>query len=486
VQLPVILRILGILLVVFSTSLLPPIAVSLIYSDGAFVAFFSALVITLLSGALLWGATRNHITEPRTKDGFLIVVLFWTVLGFVGALPFVLGTNPHLSIPDAVFESFSGLTTTGATVLTGIDDLPKAILFYRQQLQWMGGMGIIVLAVAILPMLGIGGMQLYKAETPGPMKDSKLAPRISETAKALWYIYMTLTIACAGAYWLAGMDWFDAITHSFSTIAIGGFSTHDASIGYFDDVWIEIVAMVFMLIAGVNFALHFTAWRMMDMRTPMMYFNDPEFKMYITILGTVMVVAKLFLYTNSIYDEPLEALRYAAFQTISIGTTTGFATTNFSEWPGFLPTLLIFVSFIGACAGSTGGGMKVIRFLLLYKQGLREITRLLHPQAIIPVKLGKKATPEPVLTAVWGFFALYVATFTMTLLALMLTGLDQTTAFSAVAACMNNLGPGLGEVASHYGDISDTAKWILVFAMLLGRLEIFTLLVLFTRAFWRA
>ncbi|CAN8142113.1 K(+) transporter TrkH [uncultured Thiomicrorhabdus sp.] len=404
------------------------------------------------------------------------------VLGMVGALPLYIEKEVPLSLTDSIFESFSGLTTTGATVLTGLDDLPHAILWYRQQLQWLGGMGIIVLAVAVLPMLGVGGMQLYRAETPGPIKDSKIAPRISETAKALWYIYLGLTIACALAYWFAGMNWFDAFSHSFSTVAIGGFSTHDASIGYFDSFEIELVATLFMFLAGINFALHFSAFRSLNAKT---YLSDPEFKVYATILISITVIVSVFLYLHNVYPNWSDAIRYGMFQTVSIATTTGFANADFSAWPGFLPVLLIFMSFIGGSAGSTAGGMKVIRFLLLSKQVLREIQGLLHPNAIMPVKLSGRSIPEKVMMAVWGFLAVYVFTFTIIMLVVMALGVDQVTAFSAVAAMMNNLGPGLGEVSANYATLSDPVKWVLTFAMLLGRLEIFTLLVLFTAAFWR-
>jgi trk system potassium uptake protein TrkH len=342
-------------------------------------------------------------------------------------------------------------------------------------------MGIIVLAVAILPMLGIGGMQLYRAETPGPVKDNKLTPRITETAKALWYIYLGLTIACAVAYWFAGMGVFDAIGHSFSTVAIGGFSTHDASIGYFDSVWVEAVAVVFMLLGGVNFGLHFVAFRRWSLR---IYSADAEFKMYIRVLSLVSLVCVAYLFISGT-DDLASALRHGVFHAVSIGTTTGFATAEFYLWPGFLPVLLLFTSFIGGCAGSTGGGMKVIRVLLLLKQGMREMIRLIHPSAQVVVKIGKTPVSDSVIDAVWGFFAAYVAVFVVMMLLLMASGLDQITAFSAVAATINNLGPGLGEVGANYAGLSDFAKWVLCLSMLMGRLEIFTLLVLFTPAFWR-
>ena len=475
-------RILGMLLMVSSTTMLPPLLLALWFDEGSKTAFATVLLGVLVVGALFWYPVKDQRHELRVRDGFLVVTLFWVVLALVGAIPFALAEQPHMGFTDAMFESTSGLTTTGATVITGIDRLPFSIKFYRQELQWLGGMGIIVLAVAVLPMLGIGGMQLYRAETPGPMKDNKLTPRITETAKALWYIYLGLTISCAVAYWVAGMELFDAIAHSFSTVAIGGFSTHDLSIGYYHSPTIEIVAVVFMLLAGINFSLHFVAWRSMN---PMVYFRDSELKAYITVLGLAAAVTVSYLYFSDTFEDIGDALHHGIFQAVSIGTTTGFTTAAYFYWPGFLPVMLLFTSFIGGCAGSTGGGMKVIRFLLLFKQGIREITRLVHPNAQIPVKVGNKAMPERVIEAVWGFFATYVGCFTIMMLVLLATGLDQVTAFSAVAACLNNLGPGLGEVGFHYGDINNTAKWVLCLAMILGRLEIFTLLVLLSPAFWR-
>lgn len=482
-QLTAIQRILGLLLMLFSITMLPPIAVSLFYNDGFYISFLLGFALTLFTGLLIWLPVKRNRRDLRLRDGFMVVVMFWSVLGLFGSLPFMVGAEPNLSFTDAVFESFSGLTTTGATVITGLDMLPRSLLYYRQQLQWLGGMGIIVLAVAILPMLGIGGMQLYRAETPGPMKENKLTPRITETAKALWFIYLGLTVACALAYWAAGMTLFDAIGHSFSTVAIGGFSTHDASMGYFyDQPLIEVIAIIFMLLAGTNFALHFVAIRRMNVTA---YLQDAEFRTYISVLAIIAVITVLYLHMTATFGDFSRAALHGVFQAVSIGTTTGFTTSDYSLWPSFLPVLLLFGSFIGGCAGSTGGGMKVIRFLLLLKQGNREISRLVHPNAVIPIKVGGKPMPERVIEAVWGFFATYVAIFAILLLLLMMTGLDQITAFSAVAATMNNLGPGLGDVALHYADISSFAKWVLCFAMLMGRLEIFTLLVLLTPAFWR-
>ncbi|MEZ5589610.1 MAG: TrkH family potassium uptake protein [Gammaproteobacteria bacterium] len=480
----VVQRLLGLLLMVFSLTLLPPVLVGLWYGDGAVMPFLLGFALTLLLGTVTWLPVRKVQRELRLRDGFLVVVLFWSVLGLFGTLPFLLAEHEPvlpMGFTDALFESLSGLTTTGATVMVGLDNLPHSILFYRQQLQWLGGMGIIVLAVAILPMLGIGGMQLYRAEMPGPMKDAKLTPRITETAKALWYIYLGLTIACMLAYRLAGMGWFDAVAHSFSTVAIGGFSTYDDSIGHFNEPLVMIVAIVFMFISGVNFALHFLVVRTRNWRT---YTRDAEFRAYAMSLCMVALITIVYLHFTHTF-EGHEALLHGVFQVVSIATTTGFTTAEYFAWPGFLPVMLLFTSFIGACAGSTGGGMKVMRMLLLYKQGKREILRLIHPAAQVPVKLGNKPVPERVIGAVWGFFALYVAAFAVMLLALMATGLDQVTAFSAVAACINNLGPGLGDVGANFASINAPAKWVLSFAMLLGRLEIFTLLVLLTPSFWR-
>lgn len=470
------------MLILFSLTMLPPILIALYSNDGTFLSFVIALATILMTGTILWLPVRHQRKDLKLKDGFMIVVLFWAVLGLSGALPLYLSEDLALSFTDAAFESISGLTTTGATVITGLDSLPISILFYRQELQWLGGMGIIVLAVAILPLLGIGGMQLYRAETPGPIKDAKLTPRITETAKVLWYVYLSLTVLCALAYWLAGMSMFDAISHSFSTISIGGFSTHDQSIGYFNSRVIDAIAVFFMIIAGTNFTLHFHAWRSMSIKGYMM---DYELKIYLKILAGVCIICCVYLLLEDVYGDNLTAITHGIFQTISITTTTGFTTTTYQHWPTFLPVLLIFASFMGACAGSTCGGLKVIRVLLLYKQGVREIKRLIHPNAIITIKLGNKPVDEPVINAVWGFFAVYTVVFAILMLLLMATGLDQITAFSAMAACLNNLGPGLGDVHYNYGNINIYAKWILCIAMLLGRLEIFTLLVLLSPAFWR-
>lgn len=477
-----IIKILGQLVALFSITMVPPALVSLIYKDGGGLPFVLAFVFSIFIGLIAYYPNRKQRGDLKAREGFLIVVLFWLVLGAFGSLPLIFLEEPNLSLADSVFEAFSGLTTTGATVLTGIEFLPKSVLFYRQQLQWLGGMGIIVLAVAVLPMLGVGGMQLYRAETPGPVKDSKMTPRIADTAKHLWYIYVSLTGACTLAYWAAGMSWFDAICHAFSTIAIGGFSTYDASIGHFNSPVINLICVIFLLIAAINFSLHYAAVANRNFRV---YWRDPELKVFLLIQAALVLLCFVVLSSAGIYQSGDETLDQALFQAVSISTTAGFATDSFSEWPLFLPILLIFSSFIGGCAGSTGGGMKVVRVFLLYLQGIRELNRLVHPRAIYSIKLGRKALPDKVVEAVWGFFSAYALVFVIIMLCLLATGMDNITAFSATAACLNNLGPGLGDVASHFGNITDTAKWILTLAMVFGRLEIFTLLVLFTPTFWR-
>jgi len=478
----VVQRILGLLLMMFSLTMLPPIIISVIFGEPSWLPFVEGFGLTLAAGFLFWLPVHRSRKELRLRDGFLVVAAFWTVLGTFGAAPLYFADVLSLSLTDAVFESVSGLTTTGATVLAGLDELPRSILYYRQQLQWLGGMGIIVLAVAVLPMLGVGGMQLYRAETPGPVKDTKLTPRITETAKALWYVYVTFTAACAASYMAAGMNWFDALCHAFSTVAIGGFSTHDLSMGYFDSTAIELVAIVFMFAAGINFSLHFFAWRYVSVKH---YSQDPEFRGYTVMLLCVAALVIVGLFQHQVFDTSGETIVAGLFQAVSIATTTGFTTAQYAVWPAALPVLLLFASFIGGSAGSTAGGIKVVRWMLIYKQGVREIVRLVHPSAEIPVKLGNKAVPPRVVDAVWGFFSVYVVVFSAMMLAMMATGLDQVTAFSAIAATLNNLGPGLGDVASGFMSVSDPAKWISIAAMLLGRLEIFTLLVLITPTFWR-
>jgi len=483
-------RILGVLLMLFSSAMVAPLVLALLAGEDSADAFLLAFAISFTSGLILWAPVRNTRQELRIRDGFLITSLFWTVLGTFGALPLLLSEGQQLSWTEALFESISRLTTTGATVMTELDYAPTSILFYRQLLQWLGGIGIIVIAVAVLPMLGIGGMQLYRAESPGPSKDAKLAPRIAETAKALASVYVVLTIACALAYYFAGMSVFDALGHAFSTVAIGGFSTHDQSMGYFDGEAVLVVCSIFMLISAINFGLHFTAWRQISQparrrrRLLGVYLGDPETRFFLSVIaiGTA-ITAGYLLFSATL--TPYNSLVHGVFQTISIATTTGFTTRDFSVWPAFLPVMLLMLAFMGGCVGSTGGGMKAMRVMLIYKQGVRELKQLVHPDAVIPLKVGKTRVKASVVSAVWSFFAVYTTSFIVIMLLLMATGLDFLTAFSAVAATINNLGPGLGAVTANYSNISEAAKLLLCFAMLLGRLEVFTLLVLFTPAFWR-
>ena len=477
----VITRVLGMLLMIFSLTMLTPIFVGWMFDEKTASTFLSAFSITLIVGMAFYLPSRNSAGELRTRDGFIVTVFFWLVLSTFGALPLMLAEALQLSFMDALFESVSGLTTTGATVISGLDDLPKSILYYRQQLQWLGGIGIVVIAVAILPMLGVGGMQIYRAETPGPVKDSKLTPRITETANVLFRIYLALTAACALAYWAAGMSGFDAIGHSFSTVAIGGFSTHDASMGFFDSGLIMSICIFFMIISGLNFALHYMVWHN---RRLSFYWQDPEARMYLYLLFIGIVITCLYLYYSGTYNWN-DSISQGTFQLVSIMTTTGFATTEFNAWPTFLPFFLLFLSFFGACAGSTGGGIKIGRMLILGKQGVREIYRLVHPNAILPIKLNNRQIPERITDAIWAFVGVYLAIFYLMVLLLLASGLDYVTAWSATAAALNNLGPGLGAVATNYADIGSFAKWVLCWGMLLGRLEIFTLLVLFTPTFWK-
>lgn len=474
-------RIIGMLLMVFSLTMALPAALAAIYQDGALHAFCYAFALTFSVGLVLWLISQGKQPDLGIRDGFLVVSLFWTVLGVFGSLPFFLADNPGLSFSAAVFESISGLTTTGATVIVGIDELPVSVLFYRQFLQWLGGIGIIVIAVAILPILGIGGMQLYRAETPGPVKDNKLTPRITGTAKVLFLMYVALTASCGLAYWLAGMTPFDAICHAFSTVAIGGFSTHDASMGFFDSPLILMICSVFMLLSGMSFAIHFHAWRA---RSPRTYLMDSETKFYLGVMATATVSVCGYLLLSGTQDLP-DSVVNGIFHTVSIATTTGFGADDFSVWPSFLPIGLLMLSFIGGCAGSTGGGMKAVRIMLVAKQGIRELKQLIHPSAVIPLKIGSQRVEAKVVSAVWSFVGVYLISFMGITLAMMACGLDFLSAFSATAASINNMGPGLGEVAANYSTVSNTGKWILCYAMLLGRLEIFTLLVLLLPAFWR-
>lgn len=474
-------RILGVLLMIFSTTMLVPMAIAMVLQDGHAEDFILAFALTFLSGLLIWLPVRGERKDLRIRDGFLVTSLFWTVLGLFGSLPFAITDSLQLGAIDAIFESISGLTSTGASVIVGLDYLPKSILFYRQMLQWLGGIGIVVIAVAILPMLGVGGMQLYRTETPGPSKDTKLTPRINETAKALFLVYLVLTILCALSYYLAGMSAFDAIGHSFSTVSLAGFSTHDASLSYYNTNSVLLVAIVFMLIASLNFGFHFLAWRRKSLAV---YVRDPETKFYLAAVSIPIIFTAAYLYWQEIHGHP-EHIIQGAFQVISIITTTGYTTDTISYWHPGLAIMAIFFSCMGGCVGSTTGGMKTMRVMLIYKQGFRELRQLVHPHAMIPLKVGKHRVDASIISAVWSFIAIYSFTYIILLLVLVATGEDFLTAFSAVAAALNNLGMGIADVAGGFSGLTDVAKVTLCAAMLLGRLEIFTLLVLFTPGFWR-
>jgi trk system potassium uptake protein TrkH len=481
-QISIVAKTIGLLLMVFSFAQVPPLIIDLIYAEGEYISFVYSFALTVLGGLVLWWPFKDIKKDFRLREGVLIVVCFWIVLSLFGTLPFLITDSiSDLSFSEAFFESMSGLTTTGATVLSQLDELPKSILFYRQQLQWLGGMGIIVLAVAVLPLLGVGGMELYHAESSGIAKD-RLTPKLRNTAIALWKIYLSLTVLCALGYFLSGMSIFDAISHSFSTVAIGGFSTHDGSIGYFNSAAIETIAMFFMFLAGINFSLHFVAW---NNRSLLDYIKDSEFKTYSMVLICSSIIVIIALSLNGQYESANETLRHSLFQTISIATTTGFTSQNYSSWPAAIPVFLIMMSFIGACVGSTGGGIKVVRILVMFRLGMKEIRKFIRPNAQVSVKLNKSSINEKALVSVLGFFSLYAISFFLILMLLMFAGLDQVTAYSATAATMNNLGPGLGDVAQNYGSVGEAAKWILSFSMLIGRLEVLTIIAIFHRAFWR-
>tara|TARA_B100001094_G_scaffold153410_1_gene148429 strand:- start:31 stop:1467 length:1437 start_codon:yes stop_codon:yes gene_type:complete len=471
-----ILNLFSILVLFFSFSYIFPIIVSIIYEDGALHLFLKTLIIVASIGFIGFFFTRKVKSELSQKDGFLIIVMFWVVLSTVGSVPFYLS---GMSAIDSFFESMSGITTTGATVIANIDILPESILFYRQLLQWMGGMGLIVLAIAVMPLLGIGGGQLYKTEIPGAMKEQKLTPRIKETAQALWVIYLGLTVACCLMYYINGMTFFDAVSHAMSTVAIGGFSTHNESIGFYNSISIEFICMVFMLLSSFSFTLHYFA---IYKRKPLKYIYDPELRFFISIIVLILVFSSLIsvFSDSSVSPSSWELL----FHTISMVTTTGFSSSDTANWPFSISFLLLVGAFIGACSGSVGGGVKSWRVMIMLNHAYSNIMKIIHPNSVISLKIGTRNVGDDVATSVWGFFSIYVISFVLLLIAILTTGLDLESAFSAIGACLNNLGPGLGSVSDNYADINSASKSILAFAMLLGRLEIFTLLVIMTPMFW--
>lgn len=473
-----IFNLIGILLVVFSLSFLPPILITIIFNESNYEAFFYPFLFLFFVGGIIWFFTKQKKLTLNISDGFVVTTLFWIVLAIAGSLPF---NFFGLDIISALFESVSGITTTGATTIVGLDDMPKSILLYRQLLQWMGGMGLIILAVAVMPAFGIGGGQLYKMELPGSHVNQKLTPRIADSAKALWKIYVGLTLVCCILYLITGMGVFDAISHSLSTVAGGGFSTHDENIGFFNNGFVETICIVFMLLSAASFAVHYSA---IFGGKPLKYIYDSEFRFFLSVVFIISTIVFIFLYLSNSYADVYLALESAIFHTVSIVTTSGFTTENFSLWPGFLPYLLLVGAFMGACSQSVGGGIKAWRVLIMMNQAYKEILKTIHPNAVFSSKIGAKVIDAKIAERVWGFFSIYVFIFMFLLLAMLGTGLNFESSFSAVGATLNNLGPGLGEVSRNYLEVSDLGKLILCFAMILGRLEIFTLLVLFTPAFW--
>jgi trk system potassium uptake protein TrkH len=478
-----VLNVLGSMLMLFSITYLMPIVTSLIYSDGLFVDFIYAALACLASGTVLVAITRRHKRELRSRDGFLLVTLAWVLMSAIATMPLLIAL-PGLSFTDAFFETMSGLSTTGATVLTGLDTMAPSLNLWRHALIWYGGMGIIVLVVAILPMLGVGGMQLYKAETPGPVKDEKLTPRITQTARALWVVYFLITVACILSLKVAGMNWFDAICHAFAAMGLGGFSTYDASVGHFDSPAIEAVLIVFMLIAAMNFARHFIAWQQKSLRT---YATDVEAKAMLSIIGISTVGVATYIWAHDVYPSFWTALRHTAFNLVSIATDCGFVSQDFAAWPMFAPMVILMLSCYCANTGSTGGGIKMFRTLVLFRQAQRELFLLVHPAAVTPVKIGGQVVANKIVFAVLAFVVLYFGTVVTLTFMLLASGLDFISSFSAIIACINNAGPGLGVVgpASNYQGLTDFQTWVCSLAMLLGRLEICSMLVLFTPTFWR-
>jgi len=478
-----VVHVLGSMLMLFSVTYALPIATSVIYGDGLFVDFVAAALICLGVGALLWWATRRNSRELRSRDGFLLVSLGWVLMSAIATVPLLIAL-PGLTFTDAFFETMSGLSTTGATVLVGLDDLPPSVNLWRHALCWYGGMGIIVLVVAILPLLGVGGMQLYKAETPGPVKNDKLTPRITQTAKALWFVYFLITVACILSLRIAGMDWFDAVCHAFAAMALGGFSTHDASVGYFDSVPIEIVLIVFMLIAAMNFGRHFIAWQQKSLRT---YATDAEAKAMLAIIALSTLGLAFYIWYEGVYPGFGASLRHVAFNLVSIATDCGFVSQDYAVWPVFAPMWILMLSCYCANTGSTGGGIKMFRTLVLFQQAARELLLLVHPQAVRPVKIGGQVVQNHIVFAVLAFVVLYFGVVVVLTFSLLVSGLDFVSAFSAVIACINNAGPGLGVVgpAGNFQGLTNFQTWVCSLAMLLGRLEIFSFLVLFTPNYWR-
>jgi trk system potassium uptake protein len=478
-----VINVLGSMLMLFSVTYVLPMVTSLIYRDGMLIDFVYAAVICVAAGAVMVGVTKRHKRELRSRDGFLLVSLAWVFMSAIATVPLLIAL-PGLTFTDAFFETMSGLSTTGATVLTGLDTLAPSLNMWRASLHWFGGMGIIVLAVAILPLLGVGGMQLYKAETPGPVKNEKLTPRITQTAKALWVVYVLLTILCVLALHVAGMDWYDAVFHSFSTLSLGGFSNYDSSIGHYDSISIELVLVFFMLVSALNFSRHFIAWQQKSLRT---YLTDVEASGMLRLVATAIIIVTLYVWAHDVYPDFLTALRYVTFNLVAMATTCGFVTQDYAAWPVFAPMVIVMLSCYTCNTGSTGGGIKMFRTLVLVRQAWRELFLLVHPQAVTPVKIRNQVVSNHIVFAVLAFVVLYFGTVVTLTFLLLASGMDFISAFTAIIATVNNAGPGLGVVgpSSNYQGLTDFQTWVCSLAMLLGRLEIFSVLVLLTPTFWR-
>ncbi len=476
-----ILKILGILTFIFGLSMIFALIVGLYYQDQSLVPVLKSMGITVSAGFLLFVFFRNDKAETISqREGMAIVALGWTFVGFFGALPFYLGDG-YFTFVDAVFESVSGFTTTGSSVLMNIEALSKGLLFWRSFIQWLGGMGIIVLSVAILPFLGVGGMQLYKAEVPSPVPD-KLRPRIRDTASILWKVYALISLAEVVLLMIGGMNLYDALCHTFTTMPTGGFSTQNASIAHYDSIYFDGVFIFFMLMAGVNFSLHYQMLR----GKPLAFWRDSEFRFFLGTVVFLVAVVSLNIF-GSVYESIAQAFRYGAFQVVSIITTTGYATADYEQWPAMSQLILLLCMFIGASAGSTGGGVKCLRVMLCIKFCYKQLFALIHPHAVSHVKLGGKVVSDEVMQSILGFLALYIGLFAISSVILAGMGVDFTTSFSAVAASIGNIGPGFGMVGpvDNYAQIPYLGKWLLIWCMLLGRLEIFTIIILVVPEFWR-
>ena len=475
-------KILGTGLILFSAIQSFPIIISLIYNEQNYLSFLESSLITFASGLFLYGVNYSKDYEDlKIRDGFLLIVLLWFIFSIFASIPFILKTDP-LTIVNAYFEAVSGLTTTGATIFVNLDNELKSILFYRALLQWVGGLGIVVLALALFPILGIGGMQLYRGEASNPVNNNKLRPKMAETAKSLWFIYLFLTILCFFCYRFSGMTNFDAVTHAFTTIAIGGFSNYDNSFAYFSNNLIYLFASVFMFLSAISFSLHFVAFNKIDITG---YFKDKELRFYATIIFVSFILIFIVLQSTNTNGN-LDTLILSVFQTISFATTTGFVSTDQSSLPLFIPYLLIALAGMGACAGSTGGGLKAIRVYILFRQAKNELKKLIHPSSVIPLKIGDNVIDKEISDSVWGFVSVYLFALFFGILLILATGINIETAFSTIFSCLNNLGPALGDATENYASLNDASKIILSFTMILGRLEIYTLLVLFTTFFWRS